>query len=327
MLKFIQLKLVKIKYKGESIGDDIRVEIEALGKFLRVDKTIKFGTTSEINKEVGNFETEEKIFKINTKITVIEKDFLFSDVSNIEKQIKVDVANEKPQQFSCKIEIKETRSILGIIWGKKTAIFEVTLEAKVFDSFLYVSLKSTKNGWIQARKEIDKKSIDLPAFLKIRLEKQDNKFQYFTIWEGENKGIKAYMKFQEDGTSFFEPTNHHTGPVYLIYSLSQKTLKFKNNIYKLKEYKNDPHPWKKTLYDVKIADFYHGFGRYYLPISNLATVWFKTTHPDDARYVHPGSNSFGCVTLTEIERWDELCKILLKARKDDYNIGILEVID
>lgn len=51
MLKLIQLKLEKIKYRGESIGDDIRVEIEAIGKFLRVDKTIKFRTTSEINKE------------------------------------------------------------------------------------------------------------------------------------------------------------------------------------------------------------------------------------------------------------------------------------
>ena len=136
------------------------------------------------------------------------------------------------------------------------------------------------------------------------------------------------MKFQKDGTSYFEKTNYQIGPIHLIYSLSQKTLKFENKIYKLKEYKDDPQPWKKTLYDIKIPDFYHKGGLYYIDKVNLAPVWFKTTHSDGVRYVHPGSYSLGCVTLTEIERWDELCKVLLRARRDDFeNIGILEVID
>ena len=38
MLKAIQLKLLRIKYSGDSIGDDISVEIEVLGKSLSVDK-------------------------------------------------------------------------------------------------------------------------------------------------------------------------------------------------------------------------------------------------------------------------------------------------
>jgi len=53
MLNSIQLKLSKIKYGGDSIGRDIRVEIEVLGKFLRVDKRIKAGTTAKINREIG----------------------------------------------------------------------------------------------------------------------------------------------------------------------------------------------------------------------------------------------------------------------------------
>src|SRR3989344_1438864 len=125
MLKSIQLKLLKIKYSGDSIGDDIRVEIEALDKFLRIDKTIKVGTTSEVNKEIDSFKTEEKTFKINTKIIVIEKDLLFNDIGNTNLKIEIDTTNEKPQQFFCEVEIKETRSILGIVWGKKTAVFKI----------------------------------------------------------------------------------------------------------------------------------------------------------------------------------------------------------
>ncbi|OGZ89646.1 MAG: hypothetical protein A2444_04260 [Candidatus Staskawiczbacteria bacterium RIFOXYC2_FULL_37_19] len=328
MLKNIELKLVQIRYSGDSIGDDIRVEVEVLGKFLRVDKRVKVKTTVQVNQLVGIFETDQKIFKFNTQIVVIEKDLLFNDISNGSVSIKVNTEETSQQKFTCEIKIRETRAIFGKIWGNKTAVFEIILEAKVSDAFLYVLLEKTKNGWLQARKQTNDEKIDLPAYLKLKLERQDNKFQYFTIWEGINRGIKAYMKFQKDGTSYFEKTNYQIGPIHLIYSLSQKTLKFENKIYKLKEYKDDPQPWKKTLYDIKIPDFYHKGGLYYIDKVNLAPVWFKTTHSDGVRYVHPGSYSLGCVTLTEIERWDELCKVLLRARRDDFeNIGILEVID
>jgi hypothetical protein len=53
MLKSVQLKLLKIKYWGDSIGHDIRVELEVLGKFLRIDKRIKAGTTVEIKSRNG----------------------------------------------------------------------------------------------------------------------------------------------------------------------------------------------------------------------------------------------------------------------------------
>ena len=46
MIKSIQLSLSKIKYTGDSIGDDIRCEIEVLGRFFRVDKRIQRGKTS-----------------------------------------------------------------------------------------------------------------------------------------------------------------------------------------------------------------------------------------------------------------------------------------
>ncbi len=326
MLKFVQLKIAKIKYRGDSIGGDIRVEVEALGKFLRVDKRIRVGATAEIDREVGVFETDQKSFKFNAQIVIIEKDLLFNDTGNSSLEIKVDTTTTKPQQFFCKIEISESR--FGKKWGKKKAVFEIILEAIASDAFLYVSLEQTKNGWVQAVNESDKTSIDLPAYLKVKLEKQNARRQYFTILEGPNRGVRAYIKIQEDGTSFFESENYHTGSVHLIYSLSKKTLKFGNEIYKLKEYKNDPQPWKKTFYDIRIPDYYHRGGRYYLNRAKLAPVWFKTTHPGDNRYIHPGSYSLGCVTLVEIERWDELCKILLRARRGDFmSVGILEVID
>lgn len=82
MIKTVQLKLSKIKYGRDSIGRDIRLELEVLGKFLRIDKRIKAGTTVEINREVGRFETDRGLFQTEILITVIERDLLFNDVGS-----------------------------------------------------------------------------------------------------------------------------------------------------------------------------------------------------------------------------------------------------
>lgn len=328
MLKSIQLNLSKIKYSGGSIGDDIRIEIEVLGKFLRIDKKIKVGVMAEINREVGRFETDRGLFQADVLATVIDKDLLFSDIGNIKGGLKINTAIVKPQEFVFEIQVKETRSKSGKPWGAKTAIFEITLEASVIDTILYVSFESTKNGWVWARKEDDKNKINLPAYLKVRLESQDGKRQYFTILEGAWRGTKASIEIQKDGTSYLEPTNNQIGPVHLLYSRSRKTLKFKNKTYKVRGYKNDSEPWKNILYKIEIPDYYHEGGRYYSDRAKLAPIWFKTAHPSGNRYVHPGTYSLGCITLIEIERWDELCKILIRARKgDNESIGVLEVAD
>lgn len=41
MSKNIQIKLLKIKYSGDSVGDDIRIEVEHLNGLWVLDKQIK----------------------------------------------------------------------------------------------------------------------------------------------------------------------------------------------------------------------------------------------------------------------------------------------
>lgn len=323
MLKFIQLKLVKIRYKGDSIGDDIGVEIEALGKFLRVDKTIKIGATSEINREIGNFETEEKNFKINTKIIVIEKDLLFNDIGIANLKIEIDTTNEKPQNFSCEIEIKEARSILGIVWGKKTAIFEVTLEAKVSDAILCVP--KTKDGWLKVVLKKDNSIVNLPTFLQVKTEGIVKKREHFIILEGFYRGESATVKLLPNNSSQFISIREYNSVALAKYSISKKVFIFEN-----KEYKATDHPdtpWKKGVYDIEIPSAPKQLGTRYLDRAKFAKVWFLIGHSGE-RFLHPGKVSLGCMTITEIEKWDSLCEKLLKSRKGDFmSVGIVEVID
>ena len=97
MLKSINLKFAKIKYSGDSIGRDIRVEIETLGKFLRIDKRIKAGETAEINREVGRFETDRGLFQADVLITVIERDLLFNDFGNMNGSVKLNSGANYPE--------------------------------------------------------------------------------------------------------------------------------------------------------------------------------------------------------------------------------------
>jgi len=149
MVKSIVFKIARIKYSGNSIGDDIRVETEAMGQIATIDKKIKINTDAEINREVARFLTDQKLFKTGIKITLIEKDLLFNDLGVVEKSIKFDVERGKPQEFLFEIQVRENRSaLLNKFWGKAVAIFEVILSAEVLEMAQYFPNES--DGWLKA---------------------------------------------------------------------------------------------------------------------------------------------------------------------------------
>lgn len=323
MLKFIQLKLSKIKYSGDSIGDDIRIEIEVLGKFLRVDKRIKAGTAVVINQEVGRFETDRGIFYAGVSIAVVEKDLLFNDVGNTKGTIKINTGAGKPQQFIFEVQVRETRSILRKFWGKAAAVFEITLEAEASDATRYVPDEG--DGWLKVVLEDKRIEESLPAYLKVKIERADARREYFTILEGPYRGRLASVKFRTDGSSHFISDIEHEPMVRVAYSISQKIFILKGKKYKTIDYPKTP--WKKGLYDIEIPDYPHEGGRNYLKQSKRAMTWFRIGHGGE-RYLHTGGRSLGCITVIETTRWMEIYNVLIKARKDDsMNVGVLEMVD
>ncbi len=323
MPKFIRVKLSKIKYKGDSIGDDIRVEIEALGKFLRIDKKIKVGTTVEIGREAGRFETDQKLFKTEVSITVVEKDLLFNDSGSVNGNIKIDTTLAKTQQFVFEVQIRETRSILDKFWGKKTATFEIILEAEVLDAMWYVPDEG--DGWLKVVRENNKSKINLPAFLKVRVDRDDGKREYFTILEGPYRSKNASVVLRENGSSQFMSDVEHEPMARAAYSISQKIFTLNGKKYKTTDYPG--YPWEKGLYDIEIPDYPHPGGSRYLELALKARIWFRIGHSGE-RYLHTGSRSLGCITITEKTLWAEIYNTLIKARKGDFmSVGVLEVVD
>lgn len=124
-MKF-KLKLKNVSYGGKSVGEDIRVEIEILGKTLRIDKRIKHGSTVEIDKEIGAFHINDLLLETSIQVKVTEKDLLFSDTGKINQPLKIDGLISFPQKVEYKISVQERRKFF---W-KSTAIFTVVIEAQ-----------------------------------------------------------------------------------------------------------------------------------------------------------------------------------------------------
>lgn len=325
MIKLIQLKLLKIKYDGDSVGDDIRAEVEILNKFLRIDKIIKINETAEINKEIGNFETDRKSFETKLRITVIEKDLLFNDIASINGNIKIDTSIIKPQQFIYKVQIRETRSIFEKFWGKKSALFEITLEVLVTDIVRYVPNENNGKGWLKVRIEDNKTIESLPAFLKVKPKYSDNKREYFIPLEGVYRDKLVSSRLQDDGSSNLIPDMQHDPMARVSYSISKRILTINGKTYATVDYKNAP--WEKGLYDIEIPDYPHSLGSRYEKEAPRAKTWFRVGHRGD-RYLHTGGRSLGCITVIETKRWAEIYDALIRARKgDSASIGTLEIIN
>ncbi|MFH0854744.1 MAG: hypothetical protein V1891_04635 [bacterium] len=317
MLKQIQLKISKIKYAGDSLGDDMRIEIECLDKFAGFNKKLKCGSERKLDEIVGTFFADGASFALPINIKIIERDLIFNDVGSSKADFKVNLNNDQPQVKIYKIEVQELRNF----FSKKKAVFELTMEALVSDVIGYVNL--TDDGWLET-KRADGKHISLPFCLKVQIHHTKSGREYFTILEGPWQGTDASVILGQEKTRF-SLDNPHTEPVSITYSISKKTARFKNKVYATIDYPNSQ--WKKGLYDIEIPDSPHEGGEAYLDRAKLAKVWFHIGH-SGALYFHPGSYSLGCMTLTQIHRWDALCKILIKARKgDSQSIGTLEVVD
>jgi hypothetical protein len=320
MTKIVVLKLRGLKYSGDSIGSNLRIEIEASNHFVGINKNLSLGKNVEFNREIGLFFTTYSYFSLPVHLRVIERDPVFNDVGSLQVAIQVDLNNYQPQHSTHKIEVMES----GAIFGKGVAVFHLILEAQVLQMTRYIA--ATGDGWLMVHFENEYSNIrkSLPEGLKVEIYHIDKKCEYFTVMEGAYQGRKASVKFNKEGLSYLSTDNPQTGPVQLVYSISRKILSLNGS-----EYLTDDapdKPWKKGKYDIEIPNFPHSGGLNY-PKTTRARTWFRVGH-DGARYIHTGRISRGCITITENQRWDELCQKLINARKGDgISIGTLLVVE
>ena len=269
MTKLIRLKISRVKYGGDSIGDDIRIEAECLDRFAAKNMRLKRGSDRALNVEIGQFFGDGGSFSLPVTIRIIERDLIFNDVGSVQEKLKVNLNNGSPQFNTYKIEVQERRGYVS----RKKAVFEVMLEAEVSDAMRYVPDIDESQGFLKVKLEDDKSIESLPAYVKVAVERRDAKREYFTILEGPYRDRSASVSLKEDSVSRLISGVTHLPAAQAKYSISQKVFILNHKKYTTVDYPGSP--WKKGFYDIEIPDYPHEGGRSYLAqIHNSTTTHF-----------------------------------------------------
>ena len=127
MSKKIYLKVTKIQYSGDSIGDDIRIAGKVFGTPFTFDQKIKRGQTLFLDTEVGSMKPDQLSFTTPLVLQVIERDPVFNDVGSITKDVTIDVQRNTISPAIFRIEVRESRGFVR----RRKALFEITCAVRV----------------------------------------------------------------------------------------------------------------------------------------------------------------------------------------------------
>lgn len=179
-------------------------------------------------------------------------------------------------------------------------------------------------GWLVVKLESDKREA-LPQYLKVRVDNVDRGRDYFTVLEGAHQGKRASVSHL-NGRSRLLVNDAHQPPAKVKFDLSAKKLWYGNNG-PIEAFTYPSNPVPLGTHAIEIPDAPHGLGLDYARRGvKYATTWFRIGHAGD-RYLHPGRISAGCVTVNDLEKWDDLYKYLIKARASGTSVGSIQVVE
>ena len=319
MSKIARVRLVGIRYEGESIGDDIRIEINHREGVFSLNKQIKHGTEAKVDAEVCALAVERSDALI-LDIKVVERDIIFQDVGGGSLEVKAGSLEESERIETCKIEVRESR---GALSGGALARFTLSFAVSASLPIRYIPL--IHDGWFKCYVGSTKEQISVVAYTKVRLDALKKGRQYIVPLEGPYIGQLLSNTADRDASSALLVQDPQAGSVQAVYSISKKKLTVDQKTYETTD--DARSPWVKGIYDIEIPDHPHRSGHIYGYNSDYSIVWFRIGHQGD-RYVHTGKHSLGCITMTETGNWDALCKLMLAGRKGDgRSVGTLTVTD
>ncbi len=117
------IKFKSISYLGDSVGNDIKIEVKIRGQIFTFNPPIKLNRILDLNSEIFNFDFISDKFEENVNIKVIEKDIIFDDVGEINQKIDINLSNNETQEFAFETRVQE----IGTNFHKVTAIFKIVL--------------------------------------------------------------------------------------------------------------------------------------------------------------------------------------------------------
>jgi hypothetical protein len=305
-----------IQYAGDSIGSDLNFVIDAGIGRLEFNKKMSPGDHVVINKQVTQFWSTGTPFVLGTHINVVERDPVYNEAGQAEIGLQVGGGHPGSEDSTVAVTVAET----GARSGVAIAQFLVAIRTTVVASERHVA--PTENGWLVVVLEDTQERVSLPEALQVEVTRVAAGREFFNIREGAYRGRIASVRLNPDGSSRLTETDPRRAAVTATYSVSRKEFRVGTKRYSATD---DPQsPLQLGTYDIEIPDAPHRGGLRY-PEATRSRTWFRIGHSGD-RYIHTGRASAGCITITEIARWDELASLLVRSRKGDgVSVGKLQV--
>ena len=317
--KIITIQLHSVGYGGDNLGDDIRIDLNVGGVNATIRGQIDHGTTRTFDKPLYRFQSTNNTVRIALSATVTEEDMIYNDVGSASGNLTVDLNAAASQPIgSVKVSVPGSGGDKG-----DTGIFTLNFTAKLEEVYRFVP--DISRGWMLVRIESTGTNESLPYTVAVSYVKTERGREYFTILEGAHRTKSASVSLNTDRTSRFLTTDPRSRGVRLRFTKSTGVIEVLGTTSRYQTIIDPGNPIPNGAWDIEIPDYPHDLGRYYQNRAQRAKTWFRLGHSGD-RYLHTGGRSAGCVTVTEVERWDELYAQIIGARKGDgVSVGILEV--
>ena len=207
---------------------------------------------------------------------------------------------------------------------------------------MYHYVKTDDSGWVLALKSDNKTTISLCSYTKTQVITRSNGRTLFKVCDGPNKELVVSMKNENAGLYL---SNHPKDiPAQAEASLTVVYKKRDNAWYsKARNQTLDQQmgalsflgktvevtlnsdwgggytPIAVGEYKIKIPDSPHdgnmtSYYRNVAPKLRYDQVWFPIEHGNNSRYVHVGNVSDGCVTVVDLEKWNDIYSYLIRHR-------------
>jgi hypothetical protein len=199
------------------------------------------------------------------------------------------------------------------------------------------SLPALSDGWTRA--QLDPTGSEIPVHEFLQVQHTHTKTlpsgqtrDYFTILEGVHRGKTASIRHTDGSSNLTSALPVYRGSIKLRFDARKAKLSYDG--VELSAETDPRNPIRNGTHLIRLPDFPHPMASRYLSRSNKAIVWFyigpgTVAVPGRSDfYLHPGTRSAGCVTVTDIGLWDALYQRLILSRHGDgLSVGTIDVIN
>ena len=317
--KIVTILLQSVEYGGDNLGDDIVVGLVVGGVNTTIRAQLKNKATRTFNTPLSRFQSTNNTERIAVSATITEADIIYNDVGSGSGKLSVDLNGRANQAIGA---VRVSVSGSGRDKGN-SAVFVLNFTTKLEEVYRFIS--DVGRGWMRVRIEAKGTNESIPYSVAVSYTKTERGREYFTILEGAHRRKGASVSLSANRTTRFLTADPRSIGVRMRFTKSTGTLELVGIGLRFEIITDPNNPIPNGDWDIEIPDYPHALGASYEDRAKRAKTWFRLGHSGD-RYLHTGRISAGCVTVREIQRWDELYAHLIKARNGDgVSVGVLEV--